>query len=633
MCGVSGFVDFNDIRYNSDQVITKMTDSIAYRGPDDWGKYIDNSHGAHIALGHRRLSILDLSPLGHQPYHFENVSMVFNGEVYNFKEIREKLIAKGYSFVSNSDTEVIIKAYHAYGMKCVDQFIGMFSVAIFDKVKRKVYLLRDRAGVKPMYYYQNNGTIVFGSELKVICEHPSFKKELNYNSLALYFQYSYIPAPHTIYKNTFKLEPGHYLEIDLTTKSSKTHQYWNVYDYYNRPKLNVSYQEAEETLEGILKSALQYRLIADVPVGVFLSGGYDSTLVASILQANQTQKLRTFTIGFEDEKFNEAPHAKKVANHLGTEHTEYYCTAKEAFDIIPSLPDLYDEPFGDNSIIPTTLVSQVAAKHVKVALSADGGDEIFGGYTKYQMACDLTQRFHPWLMTTMSKGMSFINPKLIPGSQNRFNFNTRFAKIKIIWAEQDPLNAMKIISQFNTEPELQQRLKHPFKLEHSAFDSDAEIGDTNDAINSMLAMDFKTFLVDNNLTKVDRATMSVSFEGREPLLDHRIIEYVAQLPSDYKLKDKKTKIILKNIVHKYVPKEIMDRPKMGFVVPIVGWFKNELKDIITDYISEDTLRQNNLLNTKEVIEMRDRYLSGHPENIQKLWHILLFQMWHKRWMN
>lgn len=632
MCGISGFVDFKRTDYDADEIIGRMTDTIAYRGPDDSGIFTSRFGDATVGFGHRRLSILDLSPLGHQPYHFEDLTLIYNGEVYNFKEVREKLIAKGYKFASNSDTEVIIKAYQAYGIRCIDQFIGMFAFALLDKGKQKIFLVRDRAGVKPLYYYMHQDLILFGSELKIFTAHPAFKKTLNYNSLGLYFQYSYIPAPHTIYENAHKLEPGHILEIDLATKATNKYAYWNVYDFYNKPKLNISYQEAEQELEAILKSALQYRLVSDVPVGVFLSGGYDSTAVAGILQKNQTQKLRTFTIGFDDKKFDEAPHARRVAKYLGTDHTEYYCTHKEAFDIIPSLPDIYDEPLGDNSIIPTTLVSQVAARHVKVALSADGGDEIFGGYSKYRMALRLTQGMYSWLMTTMSKGMSIVNPKFIPGSSRAFNFQTRFAKMKLIWASQDPLTAMKVISQFNTDQELTQRLKHPFKLEYSAFDSDEEIGDTNDLTNKMLAMDFKTFLVDNNLTKVDRATMSVSFEGREPLLDHRITEFAAQLPSAYKLKDKNTKIILKNIVHKYVPAEIMDRPKMGFVVPIMGWFRNELKSLVIDNINEDVLNKNDIFNTKDVIDMRDRYLNGQPVNIQKLWHVLLFQMWHKRWI-
>ena len=629
MCGISGFVDFNK---RSDLGILKsMTDVINYRGPDDEGTFIKEWPHSITGLGHRRLSILDLSPLGHQPYHYKNLSMVYNGEVYNFQEIREKLVKKGYSFKSNSDTEVIIKAYEAYGIRCVDEFIGMFAIALLDHDKEMLYLVRDRAGVKPVYYYWKNDVLLFGSELKSFHQHPLFVKELDYDSLSLYFQYSYIPAPYTIFKNAYKLKPGHILELDLKRKDIKDYAYWSVLDHYNKPKLNISYQDAEAEVEKLMKSAFEYRMVADVPVGVFLSGGYDSSAVAAILQAGRTEKLKTFSIGFDVEKFNEAPHAKKVAQHLGTDHTEHYCTHKEAFDIIPKLPDIYDEPFGDNSIIPTTLVSQLAIKQVKVALSGDGGDEIFAGYPKFGMSLNYTRQFPGWFQSFMSKGMGLIDPDNIPGTKRAFNFATRYRKMQMIWSKQDPLYAMKIISQFNTEEELRKRLKHPFQLRKTDFDLNGEINSSNDDVNRMLAVDFRTFLVDNNLTKVDRATMSVSLEGREPLLDHRIIEFAAQLPSSYKFDKGRTKIILKNIVHKYIPQQVMERPKMGFIVPIMGWFRNELKDLILQNLDEGVLKRDDIFNFKEVITIRDQYLNGHSVNVQKLWHILLFQMWKRRW--
>ena len=451
------------------------------------------------------------------------------------------------------------------------------------------------------------------------------------DSLALYFQYSYIPAPYTIFKNTHKLSPGHILELDLKNKSININQYWNVIDHYNKPKLTISLAEAEEELEDILKSACEYRMVSDVPVGVFLSGGYDSSAVAALLQSNRTEKLKTFTIGFDEPKYNEANHAKKVAEYLGTDHTEYYCTHKEAFDIIPTLPDIYDEPFGDNSIIPTTLVSQTAVKKVNVALSADGGDEIFAGYPKFKMSLDYTSNFPASIRRLISKSMSLINPELIPFTRGAFNFETRYNKMQLILAQRDPLYAMKIISQFNTNSELKSRLNFSFEEQKTNFDIGNELNNSNDAINKMLAIDYKTFLVDNNLTKVDRATMSVSLEGREPLLDHRIIEFAARLPSHYKFHNGKTKLILKNIVHKYIPQSIMDRPKMGFIVPIMGWFKNELKDMIMHHLDERKLRHEGLLNHKEVVQLRDKYLRGDSENIQKIWHLLIFQMWKERW--
>lgn len=629
MCGIAGFSDFT--KKSNPSVLQLMTDVISYRGPNDQGIFTKEFDETIVGLGHRRLSILDLSPLGHQPYHYKDFTLVFNGEIYNFKEIREKLITKGYSFESNSDTEVIIKSYEANGIACVDEFIGMFSFSLLDQRSEKMYLVRDRAGVKPMYWFWKNDTFLFGSELKSFHCHPGFTKEMDLDSLALYFQYSYIPAPYTIFKNTHKLSPGHILELDLKNKSISINQYWNVIDYYNKPKLTISLSEAEEELEKILKSACEYRMVSDVPVGVFLSGGYDSSAVAALLQSNRTEKLKTFTIGFDEPKYNEANHAKKVAEYLGTDHTEYYCTHKEAFDIIPTLPDIYDEPFGDNSIIPTTLVSQTAVKKVNVALSADGGDEIFAGYPKFKMSLDYTSNFPASIRQLISKSMSLINPELIPFTRGAFNFETRYNKMQLILAQRDPLYAMKIISQFNTNSELKRRLNFPFNEQKTNFDIGNELNNSNDAINKMLAIDYKTFLVDNNLTKVDRATMSVSLEGREPLLDHRIIEFAARLPSHYKLHNGKTKLILKNIVHKHIPQSIMDRPKMGFIVPIMGWFKNELKDMIMHHLDENKLRHEGLLNHKEVVRLRDKYLRGDSENIQKIWHMLIFQMWKERW--
>jgi asparagine synthase (glutamine-hydrolysing) len=508
----------------------------------------------------------------------------------------------------------------------------MFAFALLDEEKQKLFLVRDRAGVKPLYYYWKNDILLFGSELKSFHQHPLFEKEVDFNSLALYFQYSYIPAPYTVFKNTHKLKPGHILEVDLKRKDIKTFSYWSVVDQYNKPKLSISYQEAEEQLERLLKSSFEYRMVADVPVGVFLSGGYDSTAVAAILQTGRTEKLKTFTIGFDDAEFNESEYAKKVARHLGTEHTEHYCTRKEIFDIVPNLPDIYDEPFGDNSIVPTTLVSQVAIKQVKVALSADGGDEIFAGYNKFKMSLNYTRVLPLWIQQLSSKSMSLLNPEYLPFTDRAFNFNTRYEKLQMIMAKQDPVHAMKIISQFNTDSELKKRFKFEYDGLKTHFDINGEINESNDDINRMLAIDYMTFLVDNNLTKVDRATMSVSLEGREPFLDHRIIEFAAQLPSKYKLDKGKTKIILKNIVHKYVPPSIMERPKMGFIAPVMKWLRNEMKDLVHEHINEEALKRDGIFNHKEVLALRNRYLEGKSENVQKLWHLLVFQMWKKRWL-
>ena len=318
--------------------------------------------------------------------HFNDLIVDFNGEIYNFKEVRQELIDKGYAFDSWSDTEVILKGYQCWGIDVVHKFIGMFAIALYDRQKQQVIFIRDRAGVKPLYYYWKDDLFLFGSELKSLFKHPRFDKEIDINSLALFLQFSYIPAPHCIFKNTFKLLPGHFLVVDLKTKELELKKYWDVFDYYNKPRIKISEEEAVKETDRLLKNAYEYRMVADVPVGLFLSGGYDSSSVAALLQTGRTERLKTFTIGFNEVEFNEAPEAKKIADYLGTDHTEWYLTSREAGQVLSRLPEIYDEPFADNSTVPTVLVSQLARRQVKVALSADGGDEIFGGYQKFRQA-------------------------------------------------------------------------------------------------------------------------------------------------------------------------------------------------------------------------------------------------------
>jgi asparagine synthase (glutamine-hydrolysing) len=631
MCGIAGFYDFNC--QSSKEVLVKMTDALIHRGPDDSGYEVIENDNYQVGLGHRRLSILDLSSLGHQPYHFENLTMVYNGEVYNHAEVRKSLEAQGYAFKSNTDTEVIIKNIHLKGItEALKDFVGMFAIALYDSNTSKLFLVRDRTGVKPLYYYWHDNLLLFASELKAFHQHSRFQKELNTDAVNLYLQHSYIPTPHTIYKKASKLRPGHFLQVDLLNQELEEKEYWNINTYFNAEKPDISYSEAKETLNDLMKSSFDYRLVSDVPVGVFLSGGYDSTAVASILQNDRTEKLKTFTIGFEEDDFNEAPHAKAIADRLGTDHSEFYCTHQEAKDIIPKLPFIFDEPFGDNSILPTVLISQMAVKEVTVALSADGGDEIFAGYPKHTNGLAYTQKFPQPIQKGLSKIMGLVPPKMIPFTKNRYNFDERYNKMKEIWASGDSLNAMKLISQFNTENTAKKWLLPDYNYAASYFDESAQLNNNSDGLNKMLAMDYKTFLLDNNLTKVDRATMSVGLEGREPLLDHRIAEFSAGLPSHFKYDGHTTKRILKDIVHDYVPKSVMDKPKMGFVVPIMDWFRNDLKDITYNYLDETKLNNQGLFNTKEVIKLRDNYLKGNAENVQRIWHLLVYQMWAEKWL-
>lgn len=631
MCGIAGFCDFKNTL--SEEVLSNMTRTLAHRGPDSEGYKVINESNFRLGLGHRRLSILDLSEKGNQPFVRHGISIVFNGEIYNFKEIRQELIQIGYTFDTDTDTEVIIAAYKAWGMDSIKKFIGMFAYALYDQALSALFLVKDRVGVKPLYYYFDNQTFLFASELKAFHQNPAFKKEIDYDALALYLQYSYIPTPYCIFKNTHKIRPGHYLKFNLAKKSFEEIKYWDVNDAYNQPKLSISFEEAVEETDRLLTSAFNYRMVADVPVGVFLSGGYDSSAVTSILQKNRTEKIKTFTIGFHEAKFNEATEAKKIAEYLGTDHTEYYCTAQDAINVFHQLPFVYDEPFADNSVVPTVLVSQLARKSVTVALSGDGGDEIFAGYNKFSQSIGYTSHFPKAVQTLLAKGMELINPNAIPYFSNTHNFSSRYEKMHDIWQSHSPFVALKAISHYITQQETKKILNVDFSNQRTYFDDEGLLNSGNDALNKLLAIDYKTFLMDNNLVKIDRAAMSVGLEGREPFLDQRVIEFVAQLPSDYKIRNGVTKALLKTIVHKYIDPKLMDRPKMPFIAPLTVWFKNEMKDLLHEHLNEASLQKQNIFKAKEVIKWRDQYLAGAGISHQKIWNILLFQLWYNKWMN
>jgi asparagine synthase (glutamine-hydrolysing) len=476
---------------------------------------------------------------------------------------------------------------------------------------------------------------MFSSELKSFHKHPYFIKKIDKNSLALYLQYGYIPQPNSIFKNTKKLRAGYYLEFDYGRKQINENQYWNLFDYYNKNKLDITEDEAIKETNTLLESAFQYRMVSDVPVGIFLSGGYDSSLVSAILQKNNTSKVKTFTIGFKEKGFDEAQYAKRVANYLGTEHTEYYCTQKEARDIIPNLVDIYDEPFGDSSAIPTILVSQLARKDVTVSLSADGGDEIFGGYYKYNLSLKYSNFFKKIPTPIKKIGTSLLDiiySHKVPFQENIPNFDTKVGKLINIINSNNEVQVLKYLSQAFTQKDLKKLLEFGQERIQNNFNNYDKLNTFNDGLNKLLSIDFQTYMVDDILTKVDRASMSVSLEGRDPLLDHRIIEFVAQLPSHLKINNGENKYLLKKLTHQYIPREIMDRPKKGFAIPIELWFKDELKEYFLKYLNKDRIEEEGLLNPDEVIKYRDLYFKGKNENVQRLWFILLFEMWYEKWM-
>jgi len=631
MCGIVGFCDFR--KKSNEEHLNAMMKVIDHRGPDASGHLYHNLPDTTIGLGHQRLSILDLSDEGRQPMVHEALEIVYNGEVYNFNEIREELIVIGYDFHSYSDTEVVLKAYHCWGLDALEKFDGMFAMAIFDKDKEQLTLIRDRAGVKPLYWYWKEGLFLFGSELKSFHEHPDFEKEINPDVLSLYLQHGYIMQPYSIFKFTEQLNAGHTLHFDLKTQSIEKKAYWSVREWYEKPKLILTDREAIEQTETILKKSFEYRMVSDVPVGVFLSGGYDSSLVTALLQSDREEKINTFTIGFEENGYDEAPHAREVANHLGTAHNEYYCSHNDALEIIPKLAAIYDEPFGDDSVIPTVLVSQLAREKVTVSLSADGGDEIFAGYNSYASTAKMRQSFQnipASLRKSLSSVMGVIPSKYIPFQKRLYNFETRYEKVKKLLELENCAEMFKSRSELFTDVQLEKLLTYKSKTLKTAFESD--ISKIDDCMAQMLMIDYQTYMADNILTKVDGATMSVSLEGREPFLDYNIIEFAARLPSYFKYRDGEQKWILKQITHKYLPESMMNRPKMGFTPPITAWFKEELKSYFLHYLSYERLSKEGYFNADEVVRLRDDYLSGKNVSIKKLWFILMFEMWYEKWM-
>ncbi len=641
MCRIVGFIDFNfNNFYSLEETITLMRDTLIHGGPDDAGIFIDKDFP--VALGHRRLSILDLSPLGHQPMEFENLVITYNGEVYNFKEIRKELEKEGYKFISNSDTEVILKAFHRWGFSAVHKFRGMFAFALWDKKDKKLILCRDRIGVKPLYYYYKNGLFMFASELKAFHKHPKFEKRLNLTGLLLYLKYGYIPAPYSIFENVHKLKPGHFLVLDQKGNIEEF-PYWKVEDYFLKGKkekdkwLKRSEEELARELEEILTESFKLRLVSDVPVGMFLSGGIDSSTVCALL-SKEGIKLKTFTIGFYEKEYNEAEYAKKVAEYFRTEHTELYCTPKEAFEIIPKLPEIYDEPLGDSSAIPTYLVSKLARSQVKVSLSADGGDEQFCGYITYWLITDRIAKLSKIPFSNLlANTLNLIHPDLALKLYNAFkpvlpkytNFRDKYIKLRNVLKAKDVMEQYDLAVSYFLEEDL--KLLGIGSSEKKDL-KDWALVDRLDPLASMMLLDLKTYLPDDILVKVDRATMSVALEGREPFLDHRIVEWTSQLPVEFKYKNSVSKYLLRNVLYKYIPKELVERRKQGFGVPIYEWFKKQLRELYMEYLNVERIKKEELFNHLEVKRLLEDFLSDRGVNHNKLWLLFVFEMWRERWM-
>ena len=634
MCGISGIIDFK--HNSSSDLLHKMTDTMYHRGPDGQGYEFIQTEKCQIGLGHRRLSIIDLSETGKQPMKYEHLWITFNGEIYNFNEIKKELISLKHQFIGHSDTEVILHAFDQWGISCIDKFIGMFVFVIYDEKNEEVICVRDRAGVKPFFYYWKDGLFLFASELKAFHYHPQFKKEINLDAVAAFMQFGNVPTPYCIFNHCHKLKPGHILIFNIQYSTFSISKYWDVYNCYNKPKLDIPFDEAKKETEKILKSACDYRMVSDVPVGVFLSGGYDSACVTALLQKDRSEKLKTFTIAVPDIGLNEAPYAKDVAKHLGTEHHEYDCTQKEGLNLIDDLPYYYDEPFADSSAIPTTLVCKMAKKQVTVALSADAGDEIFAGYNRYDYLMKYGKRLNQ-LPSLVRKGtsqmMDLISSDKIPVLKKKYNFHNRYEKLKGLLNDPSPKNMMLNLSRQFDELEIAQLMKSKTSLLETAYLSDELKSASYSPLAYMMAIDYQTYLVDDILQKVDRASMTVSLEGREPFLDHRVIEWAAQLPDHYKYYKGSKKHIIKEIVHQYIPKGLMDRPKMGFAIPIENWLKKDLKEKVFYYLSDEKIVEQNIFELITVQKLKLDFYSGKKEYANKIWYLLMFQIWYAKWMD
>lgn len=637
MCGIIGFWAREKARSG---LALEMAERIQARGPDDAGDW----HGKDgtLALAHRRLSIVDLSPAGHQPMVSDCRQHViaFNGEIYNHEDLCKELEAElgQVNWRGHSDTEVLLNSLRHWGVeKTLAKLNGMFAFAYWREKDQVLFLARDRMGEKPLYFGQQNGTFLFGSELKALKAHPSFVSEVDRNSLALYMRYNYIPAPYSIYHNIHKLKPAHYIAVSGYGQSvSEQYCYWDLQKVANDGLANPILDESQalEGLEGLLKDSVKRRMMADVPLGAFLSGGYDSTTVAAMMQVQSAKPVKTFSIGFKEDAFNEAQYAKQVAAHLGTEHTELYVEPQQALDVIPRLPEIYDEPFSDSSQVPTFLVSQLAKQHVTVALSGDGGDELFCGYSRYNLGYSMWSKLNAlpssfrhalaWLCRVAPGARIDTLQRLLPERYRISNLADRLPKFAEVLGFSSGEQFYKTLVSHQKNPS---KLVLGSSEPGTILDTTKGMPEFNDLRDQMMYLDMQSYLPGDILTKVDRASMAVSLEARVPLLDHRLVEYAWQFPLRMKIKNGQGKWPLRQVLYKYVPKEMMERPKQGFGVPIEHWLTGPLKDWAEALLDENRLRQEGYFSPYPIRKMLNEHLSGKRRWHYYLWDVLMFQAW------
>jgi asparagine synthase (glutamine-hydrolysing) len=642
MCGFTGYLSSS--KKIDSALLIKMADTITHRGPNDSGIWVDAEAG--IGFAHRRLSIVDLSPAGHQPMisASERFVIAFNGEIYNHLALRTELETgkNAPNWRGHSDTETLLASFDAWGIEnTIKKAIGMFAMAVWDKQDRTLTLIRDRLGEKPLYYGWQGNDFLFGSELKALKVHPSFQGEIDHGSLALLMRHNCIPAPYSIYQNIKKLLPGSLLTISLQNRDAQAVQYWDALQVVASGLANPftgSPEDSVNALDKLLSHAVGQQMMADVPIGAFLSGGIDSSTIVALMQAQSSRPVHTFTIGFNEAEYNEAEHAKKVARHLGTDHTELYVSEQEALDVILKLPSLYCEPFSDSSQIPTFLVSQMARQHVTVSLSGDAGDELFGGYSRYVRGDRLWSRLSklpPGVRSALAKLLTglpiqtwncILDPLqfILPADLAKANMGAKLHKAATVINSKSSAELYRLlVSHWTDQDDLVLG-----GTELNTILTDASLQPKTDHfVHQMMALDMVSYLPDDILVKVDRAAMGVSLETRVPMLDHRIVEFAWSLPVNYKLHNGVGKWPLREVLYKYVPKELFERPKKGFSVPIDKWLRGPLRDWAEDLLSESRLRQEGYFNPLPIRQKWEEHLSGKVNWQYHLWNVLMFQAW------
>ncbi len=648
MCGLAGYLGGHWQGDSASVQLKRMTDAIAHRGPDSQGHWLDAEAG--VALGHRRLAVVDLSAAGHQPMQSPSgrFVMVFNGEVYNHLVLRASLLgaASKVDWRGHSDTETLLAGFEVWGIQgTIDRSVGMFAFVVWDRLLRSLTLGRDRVGEKPLYYgWQGAGAhavFLFGSELSALRAHPDFSAEINRDALCLFMRYMSVPSPLSIYQGIFKLPAGTLLTISKQLPDARPQAYWSgiavARQGVERPYSGTPHQ-AVDALEEILRGAVRQQMVADVPLGAFLSGGVDSSTVVALMQAQSPHPVKTFTIGFNEQGYNEAPHAKAVARHLGTDHTELYVAPAQARDVITRLPALYDEPFADSSQIPTFLISQMAGQHVTVALSGDAGDELFSGYTRYQLTASLWGRISSMPMP-LRRFVAWCLAQLSPSTWNRLAGQTSLARHWTRVGDKVQQGARLLASRSVAELYRGMVSHWPDPAEVVLQGHEPATALTNEVlkmanlsdVQRMMLMDLMTYLPDDILTKVDRAAMGVSLETRVPFLDHRVVEFAWQLPLEYKLRYENntytTKWALRQVLYRYVPRELIERPKTGFGVPVAAWLRGPLREWAEELLSESRLKQAGFLNPSPIRIKWAEHLSGRRNWQSQLWGVLMFQAW------